>query len=172
MDIWPFSSNDNQNEIQNPNLKDIQPGWILEHVQGTLKVKNKAPITYNGTFNSTEWNLESIDGTKYFLEREVDDNVFWGLYEKSEFEKIPNLEVNSLSSKTFPRNMIHDGKSYKRLEYGEAVRDGRQGKESFLYADYKSTDDEYLALEVYEGHSVEVWIGKEVSEMDFDIIPE
>lgn len=171
MDVWPFSSSEDD-ELVDPDLKDIQPGWVLEHVEGTLEVNEEVDVTYDRYFETTEWRLETTGGENYFLEREFDDGVFWSLYREGNLDRAPNLRENIDSNSTPPRSIQYDGKEYTRNEYGDAVRDGSQGRESYLWADYQASDGEYLALEVYETSAVELWIGEEVNEYEFDILPE
>lgn len=156
--------------VQDPTLKDLREGYMLDYEMRTWEVTQHAKYDYEG-WPADEWTLETGDDL-LFLEYEYDDGDVFLLSEPAE---ITDVTVDGEPFRAIvregdpPSTITYQGTDYVLAEEGPATRTVGDRTNSLHYWVYEA-DDGFVALERYGSSDWSVYDGREVEPYEFDNI--
>ncbi|HSR49866.1 MAG TPA: DUF4178 domain-containing protein [Acidobacteriota bacterium] len=155
-------------------LEKMKAGYLVDYDMRTWKVTARHRYDFDGE-NSLEWQIEDGDQT-WFLQREVDDEVYWSLS-----RKIPIGAIDGEIRKTIidnddpPERITYKGQTYYLEESGAGYFfENSQGSgEGFVYWSFvDEAEKHYLTIEQWGETEFEASHGIAVEEYQFtNILP-
>ncbi len=159
-----------EDPIDDPTLKDLREGYMLDYEMRTWEVTQHAKYDYEG-WPADEWTLETGDDL-LFLEYEYDDGDVFLLSEPVEGTAVtvdgePFRAV--VREQEPPATITYENTEYTLVEEGSAKRTVDDRTNALHYWVYEA-EEGFVALERYGSSDWNVYAGREVEPYEFDNI--